>query len=52
MSNVEARKMLERDVAAYLKSGQKIQQIATGVSGQDPTGTRKQLVLGPSKNAT
>ena len=46
-SSPEARKQIEKDVAAFLKSGKKIQRIPSGVSGQDGLGNRKQLVLGP-----
>ena len=51
MSNREARKMLEKDVAAFLKSGNKIQQIPRGVSGQEQVGGRKQLVMTPKPKA-
>ena len=47
-SSPEARKQIEKDVAAFLKSGKKIQRIPSGVSGQDGLGNRKQLVLGPA----
>jgi hypothetical protein len=50
-SSPEARKQIEKDVAAFLKSGKKIQRIPSGVSGQDGLGNRKQLVLGPSSKA-
>ena len=40
-----------KDVAAFLKSGKKIQRIPSGVSGQDGLGNRKQLVLGPSSGS-
>jgi len=49
-SSPEARKQIEMDIAAFLKSGKKIQRIPTGVSGQDSLGNRKQLVLGPSSS--
>jgi len=50
-SSPEARQQIERDIAAFLKSGNKIQRIPPGVSGQDSFGNRKQLVLGPSSKA-
>lgn len=44
------REQLAADVNAYLKSGQKIQQVPMGVSGQGPaSGGRKQLVLKPRR---
>ena len=51
-SSPEARKQIEKDVAAFLKSGKKITRIPSGVSGQDGLGNRKQLVLGPSSKVT
>jgi len=50
-SSVDARAQIERDVAAFLKSGNKIQRIPAGVSGQADFGNRKQLVLRPSSKA-
>ena len=50
LSNAEARKQLEKDVEAFLKSGNKIQQIPTGTSGQDAMASRKHLVLGQGKS--
>ena len=33
-SSPETRKQIEKDISAFLKSGKKIQQIPSGVSGQ------------------
>lgn len=43
------RKSLEADVAAYLAAGNKIEEIPTGTSSQDPQGRSKQLRLGSPK---
>ena len=41
------RKTLEDDVRAFLESGKVIEQVPTGVSGQDRMGrSRKHIVLG------
>ena len=46
------RKSIAEDVAAFLKAGNKIAKIPTGVSGQDPQGSRsKQLRLSKSSEA-
>ena len=47
-STGERRKAIEADLRAFLASGNKIQQIPTSVSGQDPLGRTKNLVLGRS----
>lgn len=43
------RKSLEADVAAFLAAGNKIEEIPSGISSQDPQGRGKQLRLGPPK---
>lgn len=43
------RKSIEADVAAYLAAGNKIEEIPTGTSSQDPQGRSKQLRLGKPK---
>ena len=48
-SSESRRKTIEADVAAYLAAGNKIDEVPTGVSSQDPQGGSKQLRLGPSK---
>lgn len=45
----ERRKSIADDVDAFLKAGNQIEQIATGVSAQDPQGRGKPLRLGPPK---
>ena len=45
----DLRRQLDEDVAKFLKSGKKIQQIPTGVSTQDYSKGRKHIVLGNSK---
>lgn len=45
----ERRKSIANDVDAFLKAGNQIEQIATGVSAQDPQGRGKPLRLGPPK---
>ncbi len=48
-SSRERRKSLESDVQAFLKSGNKIEQVPTGVSGQDRQGRSKHIVLSRGK---
>jgi len=48
-SNADLRSQLDADVAKFLKSGKKIQQIPTGVSSQDYSKGRKHIVLGKSR---
>ena len=43
------RKSIEEDVAAYLAAGNKIEEVPSGISSQDPQGRGKQLRLGPPK---
>lgn len=43
------RKALEADVAAFIAAGNKIEEIPSGVSSQDPQGRGKQLRLGANK---
>jgi hypothetical protein len=44
------RKEIEEHLSEYLKSGKAIQQIPSGVSGQDPLGrSRQHITLGSSK---
>jgi hypothetical protein len=49
VSNADLRRQLDADVERFLKSGNKIQQIATGVSSQDYSKGRKHIVLGRAK---
>lgn len=49
VSNADLRRQLDADVARFLKSGNKIQQIPTGVSSQDYSKGRKHIVLGRAK---
>jgi hypothetical protein len=49
-STLERRKSIEADVQAFLASGKKIEQIPTGVSGQDAFGRSKHIVLGRPKS--
>ncbi len=49
ISNADLRRQLDADVAKFLKSGKKIQQIPTGYSSQDYSKGRKHIVLGKSK---
>ncbi len=44
------RKNLEADVAAFLAAGNKIEQVPSGTSSQDPQGRGKQLRLTPSRS--
>lgn len=46
----ERRRAVADDVAAFLKAGNRIQQIPDGVSAQDPQGRGKPLRLGPPKD--
>lgn len=43
------RKSIEADVAAYLAAGNKIEEVPTGTSSQDPQGRGKQLRSGGQK---
>ena len=43
------RKSIEEDVAAYLAAGNKIEEVPSGISSQDPQGRGKQLRLGLPK---
>lgn len=49
VSNADVRRQLDADVERFLKSGNKIQQIPTGVSSQDYSKGRKHIVLGRTK---
>lgn len=51
MSNVEYRRQLEADMKSFLKAGNKIQQIPTGVSNQDFARPNKHITLGKPKQA-
>jgi hypothetical protein len=51
LTSMEARRTIEKDIAAFLAAGNKIQQIPSGVSGQDATASRKHLVLGQGQKA-
>ena len=42
---VETRESIEAQVAAFLKKGGEIQQIARGVSGQIPGAVSKQITI-------
>lgn len=44
-SSHERRKALEDDVQAFLDAGKKIEQVPTGVSGQDNLGRSKHIVI-------
>jgi membrane protein involved in colicin uptake len=50
VTTAERRRALEADVEAFLKSGQQIEQVPTGVSGQDRFGRSKHIVLGRGKS--
>lgn len=43
------RKSIEEDVAAFLAAGNKIDQVPSGLSAQDPQGRGKPLRLGTPK---
>ena len=45
VSSRERRKALAEDVQAFLDSGNKIEKVPTGVSGQDSLGRSKQIVI-------
>ena len=45
LSSHERRKTLADDVQAFLDSGKKIEQVPTGVSGQDNLGRSKHIVI-------
>lgn len=45
LSSRERRKTLADDVQAFLDAGKKIEQVPTGVSGQDNLGRSKHIVI-------
>ena len=46
----ERRRALEQDIQAFLDSGKTIEQVPSGISGQDGQGrSRKHIVLGNKK---
>jgi|GEM_PF-6023845 len=49
-TTAERRRAIEADVQEFLKKGQKIEQVPTGVSGQDRFGRSKHIVLGRGKS--
>ncbi|MCZ6890504.1 MAG: hypothetical protein O7H39_18600 [Gammaproteobacteria bacterium] len=51
ISSQDMRETLEADVRAYLASGNKIEQVPTGFTNQNPLRGRRQLVLGPGKKS-
>ncbi len=50
-NNIEMRKTIERDLQAFLASGNKIQVIPMGVSGQDKVGRSKNIVISRKRQA-
>ena len=48
-SSHERRKALAADVQAFLDAGKKIEQVPTGVSGQDSLGRSKHIVISRSR---
>jgi len=48
-SSRERRKALEVDLQSFFKSGKQIEQVPTGVSGQDRQGRSKHIVLSRGK---
>lgn len=48
-SSHERRKALAEDVQAFLDSGNEIEQVPTGVSGQDSLGRSKHIVISRSR---
>ena len=51
-SNIEIRKGLEQDLAAFLASGKKIEHVPMGVSGQDKLGRSKNIVISRRRKTT
>ena len=50
-NNIEMRKIIERDIQAFLESGKKIQVIPMGVTGQDKMGRSKNIVISRKRQA-
>ena len=50
-NNIEMRKIIERDLQAFLDAGKKIQVIPMGVSGQDKMGRSKNIVISRKRQA-
>lgn len=50
-NNIEMRKIIERDIQAFLESGRKIQVIPMGVTGQDKMGRSKNIVISRKRQA-
>ncbi len=49
----ERRKAIEQDVQAFLDAGKTIEQVPSGVSGQDKLGrSRKHIVLGRGRSGS
>ena len=45
LNNIEMRKTIEQDLRNFLATGQKVQVIPMGVSGQDKMGRSKNIVI-------
>ena len=50
-SQNEARKTIAADLQAFLAAGKAIEEIPSGVSGQDPLVRRKHIVIGRGRKA-
>ena len=50
-NNVEMRKTIERDLQNFIASGNKIQVVPMGVSGQDKMGRSKNIVISRKRRA-
>ena len=50
-NNIEMRKAIEKDMQAFLASGNKVTVIPMGVSGQDKMGRSKNIVISRKRQA-
>ena len=50
-NNIEMRKIIERDLQAFLDAGKKIEVVPMGVSGQDKMGRSKNIVISRKRQA-
>jgi len=51
-STAEIRRSLQADVDAFLAAGNHIQQVPSGVSGQDPQGSRRHILRSGARKRT
>ncbi|MBU2707000.1 hypothetical protein KCM76_13480 [Zooshikella marina] len=50
LSSEARQRLIDEQVAAFLKSGGKVTEVPQGVSGQEPVKGRQHIVLGKKEN--